>query len=65
MDASIAVKPIFDRFQSVVITSGVSAIYSEHLVYIQGCVCGGGGDRHYSTLYTYKLGKRMLHLSYQ
>ena len=44
MDASIAVKPIFDRFQSVVITSGVSAIYSEHLVYIQGRVWGGGGE---------------------
>lgn len=26
MDASIAVKPIFDRFQSVVITSGVSGL---------------------------------------
>ena len=27
MDASIAVKPVFDRFQSVVITSGVSLNY--------------------------------------
>ena len=24
MDASIAIKPVFDRFQSVIITSGVS-----------------------------------------
>ena len=26
MDASIAIKPVFERFQSVVITSGVSAV---------------------------------------
>ena len=32
MDASIAVKPVFDRFQSVVITSGVSYLVAVNTV---------------------------------
>lgn len=35
MDASIAVKPVFDRFQSVVITSGVSYLVAVNTV-LQG-----------------------------
>ena len=31
MDASIAVKPVFDRFQSVVITSGVGLLVTNIL----------------------------------
>ena len=32
MDASIAVKPVFDRFQSVVITSGVGLLVTNILL---------------------------------
>ena len=41
MDASIAIKPVFDRFQSVVITSGVSYyiqfMYSVLYYYVDCC----------------------------
>ena len=32
MDASIAIKPVFDRFQSVVITSGVISFFFKSLI---------------------------------
>lgn len=39
MDASIAIKPVFDRFQSVVITSGVCSLADDEkyfFVFVEG-----------------------------
>ena len=46
MDASIAIRPVFERFQSVVITSGVSALQSCCKVYCDSFVADTLSIRH-------------------